>query len=237
MTRHGKRYRAAHEIVGTEAYGPKEAVALAKKAATAKFDEAVEFHVATTADPRHADQQIRKVANLPHGTGKKVRVLVFAEGDAATAAEKAGADIIADEEIVKRIEDGWADFDVAIATNDQMPKIGKLGRYLGRRGLMPNPRTGTVVTPENVASAVESARQGRSEIRMDRQAIIHTRIGVASFSEEQILENMASVYSTIMRSKPEGVKHHLVKSATLTTTMGPGIKLDLPALESFSRNA
>lgn len=236
MAKHGKRYVAAADEIGFDAYNPKEAVALAKKHATAKFDEAVEFHVTTSADPRHADQQIREVAELPHGTGKQVRILVFAEGDAAEAAKSAGADYVADDEIIKRIEGGWADFDVAVATTDQMAKIGRLGRYLGRRGLMPNPRTGTVVAPEAIADAITAAKRGRSEVRMDKQAVIHTRIGVASFSESQILENMTSVYSTIMQAKPEGIKGNLVRSATLTTTMGPGIKLDLSELESASRS-
>jgi large subunit ribosomal protein L1 len=235
MPKHGKRYRAAQELLDGSLLPPAEAVDLAKKTATAKFDEAVEFHISTSADPRHADQQIREVAELPHGTGKQVRVLVFAEGDTARAAEEAGADFIADDDLIKRIEGGWADFDLAIATTDQMPKIGRLGRFLGRRGLMPNPRTGTVVAAENIASAITSAKKGRSEIRMDKQANIHTRIGVVSFSADQILENMASVYSTVLRAKPEGIKGNLVKSATLTTTMGPGIKLDLSALEAASK--
>lgn len=236
MPKHGKRHREATTAVGFDLYSPQEAVALAKKYATAKFDEAVEFHVTTSADPRHADQQIREVAELPHGTGKQVRVLVFAEGDAAQAAKDAGADYIADDDIIKRIEGGWADFDTAIATTDQMGKIGRLGRFLGRRGLMPNPRTGTVVQADAVGAAVSGAKRGRSEVRMDKQAVIHTRIGVASFSDAQIMENMASVYSTILRAKPEGIKGNLVKSATLTTTMGPGIKLDLAELETSSRS-
>lgn len=235
MPKHGKRYREAADEIGFDPHSPKEAISLAKKYATAKFDEAVEFHVTTSADPRHADQQIREVAELPHGTGKTVRILVFAEGEAADAAKAAGADFIADDEIIKRIEGGWADFDTAIATTDQMAKIGRLGRYLGRRGLMPNPRTGTVVAAENVADAVTAAKRGRSEVRMDKQAVIHTRIGVASFSESQIMENMASVYSTITSAKPEGIKGNLVRSATLTTTMGPGIKLDLSELEASTR--
>ena len=236
MAKHGKRYRAASEQVDPSLYTPEEAVSLAKKTATAKFDEAVEFHISTSADPRHADQQIREVAELPHGTGRQVRVLVFAEGEAARDAEEAGADYVADEETVKRIEGGWADFDLAIATTDQMPKIGRLGRFLGRRGLMPNPRTGTVVSADALPNAITSAKRGRSEIRMDKQANIHTRIGVASFTEEQILDNLTSVYSTVVRAKPEGVKGQLVKSATLTTTMGPGIKMDLSALEARARS-
>lgn len=237
MPKHGKRYQAAADQVGPDPYGLEEAVSLAKKNATAKFDEAVEFHILTSADPRHADQQIREVAELPHGTGKQVRILVFAEGEAATAATEAGADYVADDEMIKRIEDGWADFDIAIATTDQMTKIGRLGRYLGRRGLMPNPRTGTVVAAEEIASAVAAAKRGRSEVRMDKQAIIHTRIGIASFTEQQIIDNMTSVYATVVRAKPEGVKGTLVKSATLTTTMGPGVRLDLSALESAAQSA
>lgn len=236
MAKHGKRYRAVAEQVESGLHTPDEAVSLTKQTATAKFDEAVEFHISTSADPRHADQQIREVAELPHGTGKQVRVLVFAEGEAARAAEAAGADYVADDEIIKRIEGGWADFDLAIATTDQMPKIGRLGRFLGRRGLMPNPRTGTVVSIEDLPGAISAAKKGRSEIRMDKQANIHTRIGVASFSEQQILENMTSVYATVLRARPEGIKGQLVKSATLTTTMGPGIKLDLSALEALSKS-
>jgi large subunit ribosomal protein L1 len=235
MSKHGKRYLTAASEIGEGLFTPGEAASLAKKVATAKFDEAVELHISTSADPRHADQQIREVAELPHGTGKSVRVLVFAEDDAAASASAAGADFIADDEIIKRIEGGWADFDIAIATTDQMPKLGRLGRYLGRRGLMPNPRTGTVVAVDAIADAVNSAKKGRSEVRMDKQAIIHTRIGVASFTEQQIVDNMMSVYATVLRAKPEGVKGSLVKSATLTTSMGPGIKLDLNALEAAAK--
>lgn len=236
MPKHGKRYQTAASEIGTDLYSLEEAAILAKKNATAKFDEAVELHISTSADPRHADQQIREVAELPHGTGKQVRIMVFAEGDAAAAAKAAGADFIADEEIITRIEGGWSEFDIAIATTDQMAKLGRLGRYLGRKGLMPNPRTGTVVAPEEIANAVTAARRGRSEVRMDKQAIIHTRIGVASFSEEQIVENLTSVYSTVIRAKPEGVKGSLVRSATLTTTMGPGINLDLSSLEAAAQS-
>ncbi|MDA0232370.1 MAG: 50S ribosomal protein L1 [Chloroflexi bacterium] len=236
MPKHGKRYQTAASEVGDDLYSPEEAAVLAKKIATAKFDEAVELHIATSADPRHADQQIREVAELPHGTGKQVRIMVFADGEAAAAAIAAGADFVADDETIKRIEGGWSDFDIAIATTDQMAKIGRLGRYLGRKGLMPNPRTGTVVAPDEIGNAVSAAKRGRSEVRMDKQAIIHTRIGVASFSEQQIVDNMASVYSTVVRAKPEGIKGTLVKSATLTTTMGPGIKLDLSALEAVARS-
>ncbi len=234
MPKHGKKYRMATQLVGTEPHEPGQAVALAKKVAKAGFDEAVEVHILTAADPRHADQQIREVASLPHGTGKPVRVMVFAEGEAATLASEAGADYVADEDIIKRIEGGWDEFDMSIATPDQMGKIGRLGRYLGRKGLMPNPRTGTVVQAEDIGRTIEGAKKGRAEIRMDRTAIIHTRIGTVSFTEEQLLENLTSVIGTIVRAKPSGVKGQFIKTATVTTTMGPGIKLDLNSLQELA---
>jgi len=234
MPKHGKKHRAAMEEVGNQPLDPQDAVGLAKKVARAGFDEVVELHVLTAADPRHADQQIREVATLPHGTGRPVRVMVFAEGEAATLAQEAGADYVADEDIVKRIEGGWDEFDISIATPDQMGKIGRLGRYLGRKGLMPNPRTGTVVQAEDIGRAIESAKKGRAEIRMDRTSIIHTRIGAVSFDEGQLLENLASVIGTILRAKPSGVKGQLIKTATITTTMGPGIKLDLSSLQELA---
>ncbi|MGY8879739.1 MAG: 50S ribosomal protein L1, partial [Dehalococcoidia bacterium] len=173
MAKHGKRYNAAAKAAGFEDHTPEAAVTLAKEFSKVKFAEAVELHVATSADPRHSDQQIREIADLPHGTGKNVRVFVFAQGDAARAAIAAGAEFVSDDELVKKIEGGWSDFDVAIATPDQMGKIGKLGRYLGRKGLMPNPRTNTVVQPDKVGAAVESAKKGRAEIKLDRGANIH----------------------------------------------------------------
>lgn len=233
MAKHGKRYNAAAKAAGEGTHAPEAAVALAKEFSKVKFNEAIELHVATGADPRHADQQLREVAELPHGTGKDVRVFVFAQGDAARDAVDAGADYVADDELIKRIEGGWADFDVAIATPDQMGKIGRLGRYLGRKGLMPNPRTGTVVQPDNVKSAIESAKKGRAELRLDKGANIHARIGTVGFEDDQILENLASVYSTIVRAKPEGVKGTFVKSVTLCTTMGPAFKLDQSELEKM----
>lgn len=232
MARHGKKYERAKEKVGEGARLPKEAVALAKSAAFANFDESVELHIHTSADVRHAEQQIREVVSLPHGTGKTVRVMVFAEGMAADAAREAGADYVADDEIIKKIEGGWADFEVAVATPDQMGKIGRLGRYLGRKGLMPNPRTGTVVQPDEIANAIEQARQGRVELRMDKTAIVHTAIGKVSFEEEALLENLNTVITTLLRAKPDEVKGELIKKATITTTMGPGIELDLSELEA-----
>lgn len=227
MAKHGKKYLAALEGTSDVPRSAGDAVALVKNLAPAKFDETVELHVSTGADPRHAEQQIREMAPLPHGTGNVTRVMVFAEGETARAAEAAGADFIADDEIIAKIEDGWTDFDISIATPDQMGKIGRLGRYLGRKGLMPNPRTGTVVQPGDVADAIEEMKKGRTEIRMDRDAIIHVRVGKVSFSEEDLLENLESVVDTIVRAKPSGLKGLLVKSATLTSTMGPPIKLEI----------
>ena len=188
MAKHGKRYNDAARAAGLEDHTPESAVALAKEFSKVKFSEAVELHVSTSADPRHSDQQIREIAELPHGTGKNVRVFVFAQGDAARAAADAGAEFIADDELIKKIEGGWSDFDVAIATPDQMGKIGRLGRYLGRKGLMPNPRTNTVVQPDRIGAAVDSAKKGRAEIKLDRGANIHVRIGTVGFDDKQILD-------------------------------------------------
>ncbi len=235
MAKHGKRYNAALEVAGLDDHAPDSAVALAKEFSKVKFDEAIELHVATSADPRHSDQQIREIAELPHGTGKNVRVFVFAQGDAARAAQDAGAEFVADDELIKKIEDGWSEFDVAIATPDQMGKIGRLGRYLGRKGLMPNPRTGTVVQPDRMGAAVESSKKGRAEIRLDRGANIHVRIGTVGFDDSQILDNLLSVYSTILRAKPDGVKGALVKKSTLCTTMGPSFHLDQSELEKLTQ--
>ncbi|MFL2664744.1 MAG: 50S ribosomal protein L1 [Dehalococcoidia bacterium] len=234
MAKQSKRYiEISKEIKSTE-YNPDEAVNLAKELSKVKFDEAVELHISTNADPKQADQNLREVAELPHGTGKDVRVLVFVQGDDARIAKEAGADYISDDELVKKIEDGWADFDVAIATPDQMPKIGKLGRYLGRKGLMPNPRTGTVVQPENITSAIDSAKKGRAEIKLDKGANIHVRIGTVKFESTQLLDNLSSVYSTIMRARPDSIKGSLVKNVSMCTTMGPSIKLSQTELEKLA---
>jgi len=235
MAKHGKRYNDAAKAAGLEDHTPESAVALAKEFSKVKFSEAVELHVSTSADPRHSDQQIREIAELPHGTGKNVRVFVFAQGDAARAAADAGAEFVADDELIKKIEGGWSDFDVAIATPDQMGKIGRLGRYLGRKGLMPNPRTNTVVQPDKIGAAVDSAKKGRAEIKLDRGANIHVRIGTVGFDDNQILDNLSSVYSTILQAKPEGVKGPLIKKVTLCTTMGPSFHLDQSALEALTQ--
>jgi large subunit ribosomal protein L1 len=224
----GKKYVQALTLVDrTRAYKPDEAVKLAKETAYAKFDETMELHLRTNLDPRHAEQQVRGTALLPFGLGKTVRVLVFSEGEAAKQAQEAGADFVGSDDLVKKVEGGWTDFDVALAQRDLMGKVGRLGRVLGPRGLMPNPRSGTVVEAQDIAKAVNDARQGRVEFRLDRTAIIHVPIGKVSFEEEKLLENLATVVQEIVKARPSGAKGQFIRSATLATTMGPGIKLEL----------
>ena len=228
MVKHGKRYRTAAEVIDREQrYEPAQAIGLLKQASNSKFDETVELHLRTSADPRHADQQLRGVASLPHGLGKTVRVAVFVSGDRARAAQDAGAEVVGGDDLIERIEGGFLDFDVAIATPDMMGKIGKLGRILGRRGLMPNPRTNTVVQPQDIPSAVTEAKKGRVELRMDRTAIIHSPVGKASFDDQQLLENVASIVDTVNRLRPTAVKGQFIRTAHLTTTMGPSVPLDV----------
>jgi large subunit ribosomal protein L1 len=178
-------------------------------------------------DPRSADQQVRGVVLLPHGLGKKTRVIIFAQGEAIKLAEEAGADYIGTDDIIKKIEDGWYDFDVSIATPDMMPKVAKLGRILGRRGLMPNPKSGTVVEAKDLPRAIAEARRGRAEFRLDRSAIIHLPIGKVSFDKDKLLQNLAAVIEAIVRAKPSGAKGQYIKSISLCSTMGPGFKLDI----------
>ncbi len=235
MARHGKKYlEAAKQLEKTKAYSPQEAIELAKKLKHAKFDETVELHLRMDLDPRSADQQVRGVALLPHGLGKKVRVLVFAQGEAAKTAEAAGADFVGSDDLVKKIEDGWLDFDMAIATPDMMSKVGKLGKTLGRKGLMPNPKSGTVVAANDLTKVIEDARKGRVEFKLDRTAIIHTPLGKVSFEDDKLMENLTAVIEAIMKAKPSGVKGQYIKTASLTTTMGAGIKLDLKPTLSLS---
>jgi large subunit ribosomal protein L1 len=231
MAKQGKRYRGSAELVDrAKNYGLTEAVTLVKQTASTKFDETVEMHLRTGADPRHADQTIRGMVMLPHGLGKTVKVLVFAQGDAARAAQEAGADYVGDDDLIQRIEDGWLEFDTALATQEMMSKVARLGRVLGRRGLMPNPRTGTVVQPQNIARAVDEARQGRVEVRMDRTAIIHTPVGKVSFDDQALVENVASVVAMIVRSRPASVKGQFIRSAYLCSSMGPSIEMDVLSL-------
>lgn len=228
MTKHGKRYREAYQqIERTRAYSPEEAVDLARQCASVKFDETVELHLRMGLDPRNANQQVRGVALLPYGLGKSVRVLVFAQGEAARNAENAGADYVGADELAKKIEEGWLEFDTAIATPEMMSKVGKLGRILGRRGLMPNPKSGTVVTAEDLPRVIDDARKGRVEFKLDRTAIIHLPLGKASFDNDKLMGNLSAIIEAIVKAKPSGAKGQYVKSAFITTTMGPSIKLDL----------
>lgn len=229
MAKRGKKYvEARKKIDRTRDYSPQEAVRLVKETAYANFDETVELHIRTNLDPRKADQQIRGVVVLPHGTGKPVRVLVFAAGEAARLAEEAGADYVGADDLVKRIQEGWTDFDVAFATPDMMPLVGRLGRILGPRGLMPSPRTGTVVPPEDLPRVIREARQGRVEYRLDKSANIHVPIGKVSFSEEALLENMAAVIQAIQENRPAGAKGQMFRRIALASTMGPGIRVSIP---------
>jgi len=228
LAKHGKKYNEAVGLVDSaQLYPPLEAIELAKKVAYSKFDETVELHLRMGVDPRDATQQVRGVALLPHGLGKKVRVLVFAQGEAARDAETAGADLVGGDDLVKKIDGGFLDFDTAIATPDMMGKVGRLGKILGRRGLMPNPKSGTVVAGENLLRAINEARQGRVEFKLDRTAIIHVSLGKVSFEADKLMDNLTAVIEAISRAKPAGAKGQYIKTATLTTTMGPGIKLDL----------
>lgn len=226
---HGKRYLNAAKTVDPDAqYRLPEAVALVKSNATAKFDETIEIHFRLGIDPRHSDQQVRSTVLLPHGLGKTVRVLVFAEGEDARAAQAAGADIIADDEVVNRIlKENFLDFDATLAVPSMMPKVGRLGRILGTRGLMPNPKTGTVVQPEDLPRAVEELKAGRVEFRNDKTGNIHVPVGKASFDEARLLENAQAVLDAINRVKPAAVKGTYVKKVVMTSTMGPGVRLNL----------
>ncbi len=228
MTTRGKKYQEAAKLIdATKEYEPGEAVALAKKMAHTKFDETVELHLRMGLDSKSANQQVRGVALLPHGLGKTVRVLVFAQGEAAKAAEASGADIVGGDELVKKVEEGWLEFDTAIATPDMMGKVGKLGKILGRKGLMPNPKSGTVVAAGDLPRVIQASRQGRVEFKLDRTAIIHLPVGKVSFEEVKLVENLTAIIEAIIKAKPSGAKGQYVKTASLTTTMGPGIRLDL----------
>ena len=230
MAKHGRKTVEARALIDRDVdYTPEQAVELLKKAAFANFDETVEVHLRMNVDPRQADQQLRGVVSLPAGTGKVVRILVFAEGDAAREAHEAGADYVGVDEYVQRIQDGWLEFDLAVAIPQVMGKIGRLGRVLGPRGLMPNPRAGTVVQPHDVASTIQELRGGRVEYRVDRSANLHIPIGKVSFAPEQLLANWAAVMDAIVRARPGAVKGQYIRRVTLTATMSPGIRIDANA--------
>ena len=235
MTARGKKYEEASKLIeGRKLYEPRAAIAIAKKASFAKFDETVELHLKMGVDPRAADQQVRGTALLPHGLGKQVRVVVFAQGEGAQLANDAKAEYVGADDLVKKIEDGWLDFDVSIATPDMMGKVSKLGKILGRRGLMPNPKAGTVVPPADLPRAINEVRKGRVEFRLDRTAIIHVPIGKKSFDEEKLYENLMSVVEAINHSRPSGAKGQFIKTASISTSMGPGLRLDTQAMTELA---
>lgn len=226
LTAHrGKKYRQAVELVEPDKeYGPDEGVDLVKRVSTTNFDGTVELHMKLGVDPRHADQLVRGTAVLPHGTGKQPRIIAFAQGEQAHEAEEAGADEVGGDELAKRIQEGWLDFDVAVATPDMMRVVSPLGRVLGPRGLMPNPRTGTVTT--DIRHAIDEIRKGRVEFRVDRTGIVHVPIGKVSFEQQQLLDNLATMVDAVVRARPSGAKGTYVRSITLSPTMGPGVILE-----------
>ncbi|MBE2317998.1 50S ribosomal protein L1 [Solirubrobacter sp. CPCC 204708] len=235
MAKHGKGSVASKALVDrTREYTPQEAVQLMKEAKRAKFDESVEVHIRTGLNVRHADEQLRGTIALPHGLGKEVKVAVFAKGDKAREAEEAGADIVGADDLAAKIQDGFMDFDVAIATPDMMPVVGRLGRILGPSGKMPNPKVGTVTM--DVAKAVAESKAGKVEYRTDRTAIVHMTVGKTSFSDEQLLDNYRAVMEEIIRAKPSAAKGKYIRTVTLASTMGPGIKVDPSRLKDLNES-
>jgi large subunit ribosomal protein L1 len=225
MAKHGKKYsEAAAKVDPLKQYTPEDGVSLVKETSFTKFDASVELHIRTGLDPKHADQQVRGSAVLPAGTGRTQRVVAFAQGDKAREAEAAGADVVGAEELVTRVQGGWLDFDVAVATPDMMGMVGRLGRVLGPRGLMPNPRSGTV-TPD-IGRAIREIKGGRVEFRVDRTGVIHAPIGKVSFDQDKILQNMGALVDAVVRAKPSGAKGTYLKTFNLASTMGPSIELD-----------
>jgi large subunit ribosomal protein L1 len=233
---HGKKYNEALKKVDrSRFYPPQEAVALIKETTYTSFDATVEVHLKLGIDPRHADQNIRTTVALPHGTGKTVRVLVFAQGEAAQAARDAGADFVGADELIGQIDkENFFDFDIAIATPDMMGKVGRVGRKLGPRGLMPNPKSGTIVPPEDLPRTIREVRGGRVEFRNDKTGLLHVAVGKVSFSEQQIHENIAALIDAVKAAKPSATKGVFIKSVTFTSTMGPGIRVDPIAAQGMS---
>ena len=230
----GKKYQEARKLVDrSQTYAPVDAIELVKKTDFTNFDSTIEVHLRTGLDPRHADQQVRGVVLLPKGTGKKVRILVFAEGDAARWAEEAGADYVGSDDMIEKINQGWFDFDVVIATPAMMRKVGRLGRVLGPRGLMPSPKAGTIVNDEDLTRVIAETRQGRVEYRVDKTANIHVPIGKTSFATEDLKENMAAVMEAIVRARPPAAKGQYIRKVTLCHTMGPGVRVDPAAATSM----
>ncbi len=238
MAKQGKKYKEAVEKVDRfKNYDPEEAIALAKELSYAKFDETVELHVRLGVDPRHADQQVRDVVVLPHGLGKTVRVLVFAQGEDAMKARDAGADFVADDdEMIKKIQDGWTEFDVAISTPSMMGKVGRLGRVLGPRGLMPNPKAGTVTSGDDLANVINETKAGRVEFRIDKTANLHVPIGKISFETGQLFDNMAALMGAVKKARPAAAKGAYIRRITLSSTMGPGIRIDVAKARAMEVN-
>lgn len=228
MAKHGKKYREAFDKVDrSKKYTPLEAVTLAKELAYAKFDETLEIHIRLGVDPRHADQIVRDLVNLPHGLGKTVKVLVFAQGEDATKAREAGADYIADgDDLINKIEGGWFDFDIALATPNMMGKVGKLGPVLGPRGMMPNPKAGTMIPGEDLPRVIDEAKSGRIEFRVDKTANVHVPIGKVSFSAEQLHDNMSALMESLVSNRPASTKGQYIKKVVVSASMGPGIIVD-----------
>lgn len=235
MAKHGKKYLAAMAKVNPNRYySPREAVELVKEISYTNFDATVEVHMRMGLDPRQADQQVRDVVVLPHGLGKTVRVLVFAQAEGASLARSAGADVVADDdETLTRIQNGWLEFDVAIATPDMMGKVGRLGRVLGPRGLMPNPKAGTVVAAEDLPRVIAEAKAGRVEFRLDKTANIHAPIGKVSFETQKLYENFAALMEAVKKARPAAAKGSYIKRITMASSMGPGIKVDVNAAQSM----
>jgi large subunit ribosomal protein L1 len=235
MAKRGKKYmEALKKVEPFHLYSPEEAIRLAQETSFVKFDATVEVHLRLGIDPRHADQNIRTTVSLPHGTGKQVRVLVFAQGDAARAAEEAGADFVGSDDLIAKIDkEDFFDFDVAIATPDLMGKVGRIGRKLGPRGLMPNPKSGTIVQPSNLAQTIQEVRGGRVEFRNDRTGLLHVAVGKVSFSPAQLYENIAALMDVVKVAKPAGAKGTYVKSVTFSTTMGPGVRVNPSEAQSM----
>jgi large subunit ribosomal protein L1 len=229
MAKHGKKFNeVAEKIDRFKNYDPEEAISMAKEFAFAKFDETVELHFRLGVDPRHADQMVRDVVVLPHGLGKTVRVLVFAQGEDAMKARDAGADVVADDdEMIQKIQDGWTDFDVAISTPAMMGKVGRLGRVLGPRGLMPNPKAGTVAMGDDLANAINETKAGRVEFRIDKTANLHVPIGKISFEPNQLYDNMAALVGAVKKARPSASKGAYIRRITMSSTMGPGIRIDV----------
>jgi large subunit ribosomal protein L1 len=231
MSGHGKRYEELAKLVDrTQSYAPDAAAELLRDTAKVNFDPSVEAHIRLGVDPRHADQMVRGTVVLPHGVGKTVRVLVFAQGDKAQEALRAGADEVGGEDLVKRIEAGWLEFDVALATPDMMGQVGRLGRILGRRGLMPNPKSGTITF--DLERAVREVKAGRVEFKVDKGGIVHVPFGRASFTPDQLVENLAALVDAVNRARPSAAKGQYIRNLTVATSMGPGIRVDVPGILS-----